>query len=379
MMSGDYKSKIYRLFPEHLSSNKDFMAFVEVIASEYSTMAELLEAFPNLTQIDNVPETFFNYLTYLFDYRVLDSEDLEVQREVVKRILGAISQRGSETSMIKSASRANDDNWYREDLTYYRGDLEEEVVSLTYPQYHLFTWNKSEWSLRDKFPDQDYWTDGVIIFNMSNITQATREAIERVIPAGRRYYFVDTIWIVSDDIHSELGLLRYTYKLWDYQDIIYFMRVRRGSSADNLSEDFTWGDSSQYSGHQVLYKGIDIKRFSGASALPYSIELLNPNSIFSRLEEGMSIYDGKVIHDLSGLQLIDNEGFKIRENYRGVKGLSEDFVWDGKYNYSGISTGVIDSMVRIQPVLPNDRLYDFEQIQNLKYLEYRDLFEISDF
>ena len=111
------KETIYKLFPESLLSNTDYKALINILADEYDYTVGLIETFPEITQVAKTPDEFLQYLAYMVNYRVLDSERMEIQRDIVSRIFSAYAKRGSESSLKKSAARANDPNWYMDDLT----------------------------------------------------------------------------------------------------------------------------------------------------------------------------------------------------------------------------------------------------------------------
>lgn len=357
------QSKIYKLFPDYLINNDNFRSFIDIIADEYDTISNDISSLPMISQIANSPEEFLDYLGYIYNYKTIDSEDLEVQRDIIRRIFQAYSERGREVSLLKSAARANDPNWYREDLTYYNGPLDQEPVSVDYPQYNMFTWNRSTYSQEYRYPESTYWSDGVIIFNMTNMTNATRKAIEATIPAGRRYYLRNTIAIV--DMNNKLLALVFDYTVYDNQNIVYFMRLREKTTGIELSINNKWNEA-KWSGREVVSKYVDISYMSLTSALPNFPEIPNVLNTFARfpVDDEISIYDKSANHDLT--KLSEQDEIRVLGRAVGLKSLSQNYRWSSNNAMSGASVGTIEIEYKIQPIHPTDLCYNLTEILDSK-------------
>lgn len=220
----DRRALVKSLFLPKVWDNPEQRLYVQALIDQMGYLGDLIELFPDLTNADYCPEEFLRELAGMVGYTMVEGEDFNIQREIIKRIFSAYGQRGTEDAIIKAFKRGNDDNWVIGDLTLYKGPLEEQDVEVEKPKDYIFKYSDGEslWSDKWRYQDNDTWNYGIYYVKVRMITQKLLDAVEFVRPAGLRFIIMMfTGFHGSYLLNSEEVTIGSTYdgKTTDIQDI----------------------------------------------------------------------------------------------------------------------------------------------------------------
>lgn len=202
----DRRQVIRGLFPAHLQENRDFSVFINMTVEELGLVGDYVEMFSFLGSVDKAPNQFVKYLSDIVGFPYSDSRDDDLQREAIKRIFDAYSQRGTEESILKTVDYAKSFDWVAGDIFCKKDNIPKRYATVVYAGKNVFRHCISKFSGKDKFQDSKRWREGVIIINSNEINDNVRQALKQVIPAGVRYYFETNSESGGD---GELGVVSY--------------------------------------------------------------------------------------------------------------------------------------------------------------------------
>lgn len=265
MLKKDRREVIKRLFPEHLYFNEDYRVLIDTYAEELGLVADYIELFANLPQIDRTPTQFIKDICELISISYSEQYDDEAYREVVKRIFSQYEQRGTEDSMTKATDYSKANSWVYGDLFLDKTEVPERQAELQWPYKSLFRHSISKHSGFDKYADATRWRDGVVIIKTDEMNDRVREAVLKVIPAGLRFYFDRSLQISGDDdSKGEYGEVTFGESVIDEDYIIYYdIRLRDMDS----NEVFSGEKPIVFSGRPILYNYYVIDKLYLASML----------------------------------------------------------------------------------------------------------------
>lgn len=212
---------IKKLFSERALDNEKFQSVVvEPTAEEFNTIKPFIDSFPDLISVDYVNSQFLGLLGDFLGFDYLETEDSEVQREIMKRVVEEYHKKGSIEQLYKTAARSHDDNYYLGDLTYYRGNIEEADVYITYPRDRMFRYDGSRWDSGARWQDYNRVTHGVIEIDLSKYNDRTITYLDRIIPGGIKYY-INLLKDISPSGTDGNRYIVYPYEVDGYDSNIY--------------------------------------------------------------------------------------------------------------------------------------------------------------
>lgn len=203
---------IKKLMSERAQTSDDFNRLViDPAQNELDKIYRLTSVFTNIQSLDYVSDKFIAKLADYIGFDYIDTEDTEVQREIMKRIISEYHKKGSYEQIYKACARAYDDNWVSGDLTYYRGSIKDGYVHISYPRDYMFRYDYSRWDEGTKWADEDKVMHGVIDLWMSEYSENTSKALDKIIPGGIKYL----ITLMKDLPGSGSDIIDYKYKTLD--------------------------------------------------------------------------------------------------------------------------------------------------------------------
>lgn len=99
-----FKDRFLGLLPrmyEIADSNGDLAAYLEVKATEFDSLKDLIDEFTKLFDVDNVPAQYLPYLAKLIDYQYDGTGDAEVQRAEIKKLIDVYRMRGTIPGILR--------------------------------------------------------------------------------------------------------------------------------------------------------------------------------------------------------------------------------------------------------------------------------------
>lgn len=289
--------------PEHIYNSKDSSVFITILEKIYNDIKGLISRFPELADVDNVSEIFLPKLAELIKYQYNYNIDLDIQREIIKRMIETYRRRGTDDSIIMAATYGNDEKWIADHLFLPGADKDKDMATLTYGTDGIFTHNISKFDGTHKFADSVMWRGGILIINLPFLNNNVRNAIKKVIPAGIKILFNIQNNSKGDGLYGELTFGEWV--LLVYYDITYEMILRPGS--DIAIFDVIGTGERIRSGRRILSESYLIDYQLGVSMLPI---------------EDNAIYTNSYLRDAKPDDLIRTELSNGRVIYKKVKNLT---------------------------------------------------------
>ena len=79
--------------PEQIYESPDSSIFITLLEKIYDDIKALIGEFPNLADVDNVSEIFLPKLAELVKYTYNHEIDIDIQREIIKRMIETYRRR----------------------------------------------------------------------------------------------------------------------------------------------------------------------------------------------------------------------------------------------------------------------------------------------
>lgn len=185
------------LFSERALNSKDLKRIVaDTTNREFNTIKPFIDTFPDLASVDYVSPQFISYLGEFLGFEYLETEDIEVQREMMKRVIDEYHKKGTIEQLTLAANRAYDPNYFMGNMTYYHGDLIEGYSNIQYPRDRMFCYDISRWDRTSVWCDYIRVMPGVVEFQVSQYSDRTLEYLEKMVPGGLKFY-VDILRDIS--------------------------------------------------------------------------------------------------------------------------------------------------------------------------------------
>lgn len=340
--------KLRNLIPEFIYENDESSVFIKLLEDIYKDIKKLIDEFPHLVDVDNVSEIFLPKLSALIGYHYDYTVDVDVQREIIKRILEIYKSRGTDDSIIMAATYGDYNLWVGDHLFLPGAYVDRPKAKIEYPSNRIFRHSKSKHSSIDKYADSTRWRDGVLIIKTSIINDRIRDAIKKVVPAGVKIYFE-----MSNDSNGEGNNIELTFGEWtlifDYL-IDYDMRIQDKLDTLIHSAKKLINKQGLRSGRQIILGDLEINKIMKISMLPYYNKNTRGSIKFSetiptdkiRIEIGERLFIYKEIKDLKFNDLI-----RVNDEYYSSK------------------------LVRSADISPNDEVYiDNVQDTNNSIIRY---------
>ena len=184
--------------PEVLLNNENFMVFVQLAIEEFNIDITKIANFTDLIDPDKVPIDFIQELGSVVGFEKNYNAG-EFNREILTRVQGIYSERGTMDSILMAANHGDDEGWVGGKLFIpgYKISLEESKVVLATDS--LFRHSRTKHSGGGVFPDSDMYRPGVIVITVPYLDANIREAINKNTPAGIRCrYLTDGVFIPND-------------------------------------------------------------------------------------------------------------------------------------------------------------------------------------
>lgn len=328
------KNKFKKFVPEFIYENEEASIFIKLIEEIYIDIKRLIDEFPNLIDVDNVSEIFLPKLSALIGYHYNYNIDLDIQREIIKRILEVYRTRGTDDSIIMAATYGDYHLWVGGHLFLPGADVDREKAQIEYPSNRIFRHSKSKHSGLDKYADATRWRDGVLIIKLSIINQKIRDAIKKVVPAGVKIYFDFFNDSKGEGEYGELTFGEWTL-IFDYL-IDYDMRIKdKFETLIHSTKNTT--DKRFRSGRQTLFNHKELNRIMKVNMLPLHSKNTRGSIKFSdvvstdrlRIEISKNMYTYKEVKDLDPNDLIRvNDSYYTSKlvRFSGLKSNDEVYI-----------------------------------------------------
>ena len=86
---------------------------------------------------------------------------------------------------IQMHATYGDNPGYKGGNLFIPGTFEERpLAGVIFPREYLFSWSKSAWSGKDKFPGNQVYREGIILIEVTRINSLIMESTQKVAPAG---------------------------------------------------------------------------------------------------------------------------------------------------------------------------------------------------
>jgi phage tail-like protein len=197
--------------PQVINDSEEFNIFLKIIKEVSDDIRNLIISFPEIVDIDNAPELFLPKLSYLLGYSYDYSIDIDVQREIIQRLIEIYKSRGTDESIIMAATYGSDSKWAGDHLFLPGATKTQDKASITYPVTNLFRHDISEFSSNNVYANGELWREGTLLISVSYIDQKIIDAVAKVLPAGLKVYFqVDTVIIDPDTKYGAVSFGEWT-------------------------------------------------------------------------------------------------------------------------------------------------------------------------
>lgn len=415
------------LIPHSLLEDEDYQVFLELISIVHDDIKSMIAEFPELVDIDNAPEIFLPKLSALIRYRYRYDIDEDIQREIIKRIISIYRDRGTDDAISMAATYGDDPNWIGSHVFLPGANTNKDRAQVTHPVEEIFRHDISKHSGTHRYADAARWRDGTLIIKTSKVNDDIRAAIKKVVPAGLKIYFDLINNSPGDGYYSELTFGEWVLSV-DYE-LDYNMIIK--DKLEVATFDVRGNGRRLRSGRQIMFVNYELEYGMGSSMIPTEDKPIDTTGRFGdadlndliRLENRSSQYFFKKVGNLidrdqirvnrdkteliqvldlmiDDLVQIDNSqkenqiagstiihpidyditGFELFKRHSGTPGRSTSrSIRSGKYSFSGIYTGEILMIARLEDVVPKDRWYPMIAILNLRPMDYADRhYEMTD-
>lgn len=285
----DIEKSIYMSFiPEYLRDNKDFLVFLQLLATEFDISFENIEKFTDLVNPDKVPIKFIEALGSYTDFRFVENADDDFNRELMMRMQTIYEQRGTDHSIIMAATHGSNLGYVGGDIFIPGYDISKDTATLIVARDSIFTHSRSRHSGTDVFADGETFRPGVLIIQLPYIDEDILKKVTEVMPAGVRYkFFLNSSFVgnASDDSLGKFGELSY-YKSFRVIPLTNEEK-KQENSASNMELDISLPMNPENfniakfstnvtgrrlrSGRMVTTEEVSLESEVGASMLAYRI------------------------------------------------------------------------------------------------------------
>lgn len=416
------KSRYRNFVPEYLWNNDNFKIWLKLMDSEFSSIFENIRTYPDIVNPDKTPKEFLESLGAYSNYTYNTLGSVDFNRELLTRMFSIWKQRGTEHSIIMAATHGNNKAYVGGDLFVPGYPISNDEASISIPFRNIFIHNQSNFSGEDVFADGDQHMPGVIVLTVPDLSEAIRDRVLSVMPAGVKvYYEVSSNFPPNTDLPDiDLG---------DFNILSFYkwLRVWPKTSIEkqgynhNADIDVTYTIESEvlpyylidtlvhsrndtgrmHSGFYETMLQTDMSLFSSVSMLslsrlkhPFKVngEYLDDSKyIKSKTGEYLDTLEkdgvSQLYHDLGTVLNDDVEvekyynitftpstNTKISTSNSGTPELKKSGVHSSLANRSGMITGDITVYAPESPIFPDDVLYSVDTIQDKTPYDLRDVF-----
>ena len=295
----DRRVELEYFLHDYLADKSDFMLFLRLLQIIFNDIKSVADDFENLTDVNNVVNIFLPKLSYLMNYTFRYDLPDNINRDLIKRLLWIYKEKGTDKEVLEAADFANNDNWISNTIFVPtsknpRPVPDDRTAYLYYPIDRLFTWDKSAYSISDRYGDSTRWRDGVIVIEAEDVNQRVRNAIKRVLPAGLKVYYESKSELKADGENGEeVGYGKsLKYKEWILYlryTLDYFLRIDTSVSSDRWSENNV-NYQLIWSGRQILFPYYELDKTIASSMLTlYKEEVLDIFYFLKQLEASLPV------------------------------------------------------------------------------------------
>ena len=272
----DKKIQLEYYLHDFLMGKEDFMVFMRLLQILFNDIKSVADDFENLADVNNVVNIFLPKLSYLMNYTFRYDLPDSINRDLIKRLLWIYKEKGTDKEVLEAADFANNDNWISNTIFVptEKNPIpvpDDRTAFLYYPIDRLFTWDKSAYSISDRYGDSTRWRDGVVVIEAEDVNKRVRNAIKKVLPAGLKVYYESKSELKADGKNGEeVGYGKsLKYKEWILNPrytLDYFLRIDNSVSSDRWSED-NINYRIIWSGRQILFPYYELDKIIASSML----------------------------------------------------------------------------------------------------------------
>lgn len=396
----DSELKVSEFVHQYLVDQSDWKIFEEILQTIFGDIKTVVDSMNTLTDIRQVDEIFIPKLASLLKYNYNVEYDHSVNRDIIQRLIYLYKQRGRDSDILDAANYANNPKWFLSTYFYPGAEIDVPTSVVEHPINKLFRHNISVFSGDHRFSDSTRWRDGTIIITTKTLTDKTRAAVKRVLPAGIKAFFNQLNEITSEE-DSYYGTVKYSEWILKTLYILdYHLRVTDVLPTRKYDHPDGY-DTMLFDGPQVLFPGREILshrstsidfRYNGyetdlVKTLKFlESKLLNSDPEFTKkikelsgnpyisLVESINFlkndYTKILIDSVSSKTQInqsselDRAGFEYKKSFDGLPRRSTNSAFSQKYAQSGTPNQLIE-MVEDFLVLPTDYSYNVSSCLDL--------------
>lgn len=346
---------------DYLADKSDFMIFMRLLNILFNDIKSVADDFENLADVNNVVNIFLPKLSYLMNYTFRYDLPDSINRDIIKRLIYIYKNKGTDKEVLEAADFANNDNWIASTLFVptEKNSIpvpDDRTAHLYYPIDRLFTWDKSAYSISDRYGDSTRWRDGVIVIEAENINKRVRNAIKRVLPAGLKCYYESKSELKADGENGELvgygKSLKYTeWILYLRYTLDYFLRLDNSVSSDRWSEN-NINYKLIWSGRQVLFPYYELDKTLVSSMLTlYNEEVLDIFYFLEQLEASIPVglaylVDKDIQRSIDIINITRDMEDASEENKKIIPSAVFN---QAVFNGTAFNTSVIEDIVKSNP------------------------------
>ena len=385
-------SKYMSFVPDFLKENRDFLVFLALLFHEFDIAQENIQKFTDIVNPDKVPIEFLEALGSYFNFTYLSNATDEFNREALMRMRTIWEQRGTEHSIIMAGTHGGNEGYVGGELFIPEYPISKELAELTVARDLVFRHDISKFSGTAVY-ESDIYRTGILFLRLPYLDERVKNIIYNVTPAGLKYAFEIMLDFFPSD-GAEVGdfnelSFRKSFRVWpinqaereqENSDIDFWLEICPKFLDDDIyNSPYPLIHSKKNSGRMFsgrmgasfnsLWYDREIESEAGISMLPLSL-LVKP---FTKSSGDTSSY----IRATTG-EYLDTES----KHYTGhITGRSLDLLTlDVERVVISEDEGVYDIPLNHErDILPQDPLYNWQLVKDLRPIDYRDPCYMGDF
>lgn len=201
-----YEYDVSNYLPYFITSENGLSFLTDLLNVALNGNKQFIDSFTDIVDLDSAsPESQKALVLSELDLTNL-VDDIAYRSELYRQSIDGYRSKGTESDIINVVDNFDNIGWMIGNYFYPGYDKQYKSTYITNNIDQVFTHSRSKHSNGDRFQDGDLWTYGVInITTVDYLTEALRNALEKVMPAGVKYILTTYTDILGPD-GSELYL-----------------------------------------------------------------------------------------------------------------------------------------------------------------------------
>lgn len=267
-ISSDSEIDISKFVHEAISQESDWIVFQDLLKGIFDDVKTVADSLITLPDVNNLDENLLPRLSNILKYTYRYDLPHGTNRDIIKRWLWLLNQKGRDQDILTAADFANNPNWIKSTMLVPTSEYPSIEIDRTsrvyYPVDLLFTHDVSAFSDTHRYSDSRRWRDGVVVIEVNELTDLTREAVRNTLPAGLKAFFDRSNEMKGDGTGHSVPFKGWWFLLDYVLDIFLTLDdgLEHGHDGDSRDINFI------YSGGQYLWPHYELQTTLGASTLP---------------------------------------------------------------------------------------------------------------